>query len=304
MRLDGSWESRGRNPLVAAALLVAGLGALYMLVQSLVLNGWILVDLLRGGLRPPHSGLTGLEAMAGQYRRYRPLILAVLVATQFLIFLAPALLAVRRWHSAGVGAYLGFRRFPAAALPLSLAGTAALLLAVSGLDGWLYSFFPALARWNEASQVLYVDPRPGPLAATLLAIAATPAVCEEVLFRGYFQGTLERRLPSPWPFLVSGTVFALFHQRVLGLPSLLLVGLYLGWVFHRFRALWLTMACHLLYNALILLAVNFPSRLPAALGADGAPGWPVAAGAALLLAAAVYGLARLRPRPAAGEAGG
>ena len=300
MRLDGSWEGRGRNPLVAAVFLVAGLGALYMLVQALVLNGWILLDLLRaGGHRPAGGGAALLEAMAGQYRRYRPLILGVLVATQFLIFLGPALLAVRRWHTAGVGAYLGLRRFPAAALPLSLAGIALLLVAVAWLDGWLFSFFPALARWNEASQALFIDPRPGPLAATLLAIAVTPAICEEVLFRGYFQGTLERRLRSPWPFLVSGAVFALFHQRVLGLPSLLLVGLYLGWVFHRFGALWLTMLCHLLYNALILLAVNFPSRVPAVLGAGLAPGWPAAAGAALLLAAAVWGLARLRPAPAA-----
>jgi len=290
LKLSGSWERRGRNPLVGALLLVVGLGALYMLVQSLLVNGFILADLARRGLQAAR----GLEMFAGLYRRYRPVILIVLTATQFLIFLLLPLLAVRRWHTPDLASYLGLRRLPPAGL-LSLAGILFLLPVSSGIAQWLLSFFPALARWSRVGEALIVDPRPWPLAATLLAIAVTPGLCEEVLFRGYLQRTLQRRLAFPWHFLLSGALFALFHQQVLSLPSLLLVGFYLGFVYHRFGSLYLTMLSHFLYNGVLILLANFPPRWPALFSLEGEFRWPFVAGGAVLLAAVVGIMALIRP---------
>jgi membrane protease YdiL (CAAX protease family) len=279
VKLQGSWERRGRNPLVGAMVLVAGLGAFYFLVQSLVLNGYILIDLFRNRAAGGQPALRGLEAIAELYRRYRPVILAVLAVTQLLIFLLPPLLLIPRWHTSEVGRYLRFCRFSAA-----------------GVGNWLYSFFPELVRWSRVTEALIVDPRPWPLAATILVIAATPAACEEVLFRGYFQRTLERRLAAPWHFLAAGTVFALFHQQVLSLPPLLLVGLYLGYVFFRFHSIYLTMLSHFLYNALLILLANFPPEVPALLDAGGGLRWPFLVGAVVLFAAVILGMVWVRPR--------
>jgi membrane protease YdiL (CAAX protease family) len=303
LRLTGSWERRGRNPLVGALLLVVGLGALYMLAQGLLLNGFILADLARRG--PALQGARGLEVFAQLYRRYRPAILVVLTATQFLIFLLLPLLAIRRWHTADLLSYLGLRRLPPAGL-LSVAGALFLLPVSSGIAQWLLSFFPSLARWGRVGDALIVDPRPWPLAATLLAIAVTPGLCEEVLFRGYLQRTLQRRLAFPWHFLLSGALFALFHQQVLSLPSLLLVGFYLGFVYHRFGSLYLTMLCHFLYNAALILLANFQPGWPALFTLEGNFRWFAVAGAAALLAAAVAVMASLRPpeQPAGGSRGG
>jgi membrane protease YdiL (CAAX protease family) len=292
VKLSGSWERRGRNPLVGALVLVVGLGALYMLVQGLLVNGFILADLARRGRALQAS--RGLEMFAELYRRYRPVILAVLSATQFLIFCLLPLLVIRRWHTPDLPAYLGLRRLPAAGL-LSLAGTLFLLPVASGIAQWLLSFFPALARWSRVGEALIVDPRPWPLAATLLAIAVTPGLCEEVLFRGYLQRTLQRRLAFPWHFLLSGALFALFHQQVLSLPSLLLVGFYLGFVYHRYGSLHLTMLCHFLYNAVLILLANFPPRWPAVFTLENDFCWPVVASSAVLLAAAVAIMALQRP---------
>lgn len=293
-KLPGSWERRGRNPLVGALVLVIGLGAFYMLLQSLVLNGFILVDTLRregwGWGRATTQRLS-LEAVAELYRRYRPLILAVLTATQYLVFLVAPLLVIRRWHTPELARYLRIRRFTVPGLLLSLAGILLLLPVVSWVGQWLYSLFPNLVRLNRATESLLVDPRPWPLAATLLAIAVTPAICEEVLFRGYLQRTLQRRLAAPWHFLLSGGIFALFHQQVLSLPSLLLVGIYLGFVFFRFGSLYLTAFCHFLYNALLILLANFPPTLPWVFTPEGDLRWPVAAGSAVLFAAVAAGMA-------------
>jgi membrane protease YdiL (CAAX protease family) len=296
VKLRGSWERRSRNPLVGALVLVAGLGAFYFLVQSLVLNGYMLVDLIRGRAGANQQGQSVLETIAWVYRRYRPVILIVLAATQLLIFLLPPLLLIPRWHTAEVGRYLRFHRFPLTGLALSFAGTLFLLPLAIGLGQWMYSFFPELARWNEATAPLFVDPRPRSLVATILVIAVVPALCEEVLFRGYFQSTLERRLAAPWHFLVSGTVFALFHQQVLSLLSLLLVGIYLGYVFFRFRSIYLTMICHFLYNALLILLANFSPQAPTLLNAEGGLRWPFLMGAAALFAAVIFGIVRVRPR--------
>jgi len=274
-------------------VLVVGLGALYFLVQSLLLNGYILIDLLRGGARRGQPGQRGLEAIAGMYRHYRPVILAVLAATQLLIFLLPPLLLLPRWHTAEVGRYLRFRRFPPAGLALSLAGTLFLIPLALGVGQWLYSYFPELARWNQVTEALVIDPRPWPLLATVMVIAVIPAVCEEVLFRGYFQSTLERRLAVPWHFLAAGTLFALFHQQVLGLPTLLLVGIYLGFVFFRFHSIYLTMLSHFLYNALLILLANFPQEASRILQAEGSLSWPLLAGAAVTFAAVIFGMVRL-----------
>ncbi len=296
MKLRGSWEGRGRSPLVGALVLVVGLGALYVLVQSLLLNGYILVDLLRGGARRGEPDRRGLEAIAWLYRHYRPVILAVLAATQLAIFLLPPLLLIPRWHTPEVGRYLRFRRFPPAGLALSLAGTLFLIPLVLAAGGWLYSYFPELARWNQVTEALVVDPRPWPLAATLMVIAVTPAVCEEVLFRGYFQSTLERRLPAPWHFLAAGTLFALFHQQVLGLPTLLLVGIYLGYVFFRFQSIYLTMLSHFLYNALLVLLANFPQEASRLLQAGSGLRQSLLIGAAVGFAAVIFGMVRIRAR--------
>jgi membrane protease YdiL (CAAX protease family) len=296
VKLQGSWEGRGRNPLVGALVLVVGLGALYFLVQSLLLNGYILFDLMRGGARGGQPGRRGLEAIAFMYRHYRPVILAVLAATQLLIFLLPPLLLIPRWHTAEVGRYLRFRRFTPAGLALSLAGTLFLIPPVLGLGQWLYGYFPELARWNQVTEALIIDPRPWPLAATLLVIAVTPAVCEEVLFRGYFQSTLERRLAVPWHFLAAGTLFALFHQQVLGLPTLLLVGIYLGYVFFRFQSIYLTMLSHFLYNALLILLANFPQTASRLLRVEAGLGWPLLAGAGAAFAGVIVGMARLQAK--------
>jgi len=294
LKLSGSWERRGRNPLVGALALVVGLGTLYMLVQSLLLNGFILADLARRG--ELLQGRRGLDMFAEMYRRYRPVILAVLTGTQFLIFLLLTLLAVRRWHTPDLPSYLGLRRFPPAGL-LALAGTLFLLPVSSGIASWLLSYFPALERWSRVGESLIVDPRPWPLAATLFAIAVTPGLCEEVLFRGYLQRTLQRRLAFPWHFLVSGGLFALFHQQVLSLPSLLIVGFYLGFVYSCFGSLYPTMLSHFLYNSVLILLANFPPRWPAVFTLEGDFRGFVVAGAAVLLAAAAAGMSLLRPRP-------
>ena len=258
--LDGSWEQTRRNPLTIVIIFVLAIGSFYFLLQSLLLNGYIFLDQALG------RGNTGtgsfLEQLQLIYSRYRVMILIVLAVTQFAIFLVPTLAAVRRWHSSASGGYLGLTRFSLPGVVAGVVGTVSVLLPIEWLSSQIYSLFPGLRGLGEAQNVLVVAESPFHLVLVLFAIGFTPAVCEEILFRGYLQRTLQRKMDTPWHFLLSGAIFALFHQQLLGLPALVVMGAFLGLLLYRFHSLYVTIISHLLYNTILVLLSNYPRVVP------------------------------------------
>ncbi|HUX11684.1 MAG TPA: type II CAAX endopeptidase family protein [Spirochaetia bacterium] len=267
MEFDGRWERDGRNPLAAALLLVIGAGTFYFLAQSLLLNGYIMFDelLRKDVVSSPDLG----TAMRETYRRYRVPILTVLALTQFLLLFLVTITRVRVWHTRKAFAYLGFTKFPVGGILLGVAGVLTLLPAVEYLGHLIYSLVPNLRNFGDSTSPLVTATTPGEYALILFAIAVTPAICEETLFRGYFQRTLQRRMSAPWHYLLSGTLFALFHQRVLSLPSLILVGVYLGFLFSRYNSIYTTMASHFAYNGTLIVLANSALRTSRFVNADG-----------------------------------
>ena len=67
------------------------------------------------------------------------------------------------------------------------------------------------------------------LALSILTMAALPAVCEELLFRGFVLSAWESR-GTAFAIGVSAVLFALIHGNLYGLPVYLLVGGIAGFV--------------------------------------------------------------------------
>jgi membrane protease YdiL (CAAX protease family) len=96
--------------------------------------------------------------------------------------------------------------------------------------------------------------RLGPV-ASLFVIAVTPAVLEEIVFRGMLQGRLLALLGARTGWIVTAAVFALAHGASPALPLLFGIGLYLGWLRERSGSLLPGMLMHFCYNgALVLIA--------------------------------------------------
>ena len=91
----------------------------------------------------------------------------------------------------------------------------------------------------------------------LLAFAAlTPALCEEVLFRGLLLNTLLRRHSPPVAIGVSALVFSVLHwtpAAAARVAPTFLLGLILGWAVWRSRSLWIGVLVHLVYNTTLLV---------------------------------------------------
>ncbi|HMB00181.1 MAG TPA: CPBP family intramembrane glutamic endopeptidase, partial [Spirochaetota bacterium] len=175
-----------------------------------------------------------------------------------------------KWHTNRWKAYLKYKKFNPLALPLSILGTAAIIPMVLKLNQLYKYFFPVMEKLKSLSRPLFAVNSHFDIILLLLTVCITPAVCEEALFRGYFQRTLERRWKIFIAIPVSGLLFALFHKSPLGLPVLTVVGIYLGLLFYAFDSLWISMFTHLLYNALIIAVTNIPAaQMPLVFNSSG-----------------------------------
>jgi membrane protease YdiL (CAAX protease family) len=288
--MDGTWERPGRSPAIGSAIIVLVLGSLYFVIGNLgsavIIMGRLLSTLSSRGLSLTGSGGTaGIKGIADYFRGFyaenRAWILILTDACQWGILFGWGMAWTKKGFTRRVAAYARYDTFPA---PMILAGILGALLIVPAFDVISRAtdrLFPSLREWSAASAALYAWGSPAEAALVFGSICLTPAVCEEFLFRGVFQRGLERGLPFPWHFILSGTVFALYHQSPLGLFSLIPVGVFLGLLYWASSSIWPGMVFHALYNALILLLVNGKIPLPAWAVSGDYFSWPVWAVCAL-----------------------
>lgn len=108
---------------------------------------------------------------------------------------------------------------------------------------------------EQLMQVLTIHtPLEGVLIAVGVVLAA--AVCEEAVFRGYCQSSLQARLGGWESIALTALLFAAFHLEPAGLPTYLLLGAWLGWLRYAGGTLWLPILAHGANNLLALIQVN------------------------------------------------
>ncbi len=168
-----------------------------------------------------------------------------LIATEFVLILAPALLWLRaRKVPLRVG--LRLRRLPVLTAGLCLALGFATFLFSAVIEGVMAQLT------GMASVPMSQGALPsGTLKSILffIALGISAPLCEEVLFRGAIQGAYEAR---HWPrtaMLMTGLMFAFYHFRLSGLPALLPVALILCFAVWRTGSLFAGMLIHFGVNA-------------------------------------------------------
>lgn len=113
--------------------------------------------------------------------------------------------------------------------------------------------------WNMALNALGLQsiggiPAPDSERALILSIlvnAAFPAVCEELLFRGFVLPAWETR-GTAFAIGVTAALFALLHGNVFGLPAYLLVGAVAGYATFALDTVYAGIVYHTFYNAACL----------------------------------------------------
>jgi CAAX protease family protein len=170
-------------------------------------------------------------------------------------FLGLALLAwfLARLHTARPAEMLRLRKSELGVTALSLLGWVALFPVVQWTGVTMEALpWPEGIREFEQLQIDLIervlDTDLG-FFFTLIAMAVTPAICEEMFFRGYIQRQSERLFRTWLPAVVfTGVVFGLYHLRLTQAVPLSMLGVYMAYVVWRSDSLIPGMLVHLANN--------------------------------------------------------
>ena len=199
-------------------------------------------------------------------------------AGQILFFLFPAVLFARG-KTSSVKDALRLRKVPFATLlrvtliALVAPGAGALIMQLT--QPWLSRYFADWLSILEGleEQMLRAETT-GDLVRNFLVLALIVPVCEEVLFRGAFQGTLERRGPAR-AILWSALMFAVVHLNPFHFIVLFLLGAGMGLMVWRTGSILPAIVWHAVNNAAAVLLAGLGET-------DVEPSWWINGGLTLL----------------------
>ena len=176
--------------------------------------------------------------------------------------LIPALLFARL-HSRNGAGFLRLRSADVRLVVLSIVGLVALVPVVQWIGGVFDSLpWPEFIREFEQAQMDLIERillQDFTVMFALSMMALTPAVCEEILFRGYIQRQAERSMGVLGGILFSGLIFGLYHLRPTQAVPLGILGIYLAYLTWRSGSIIPAIIVHFANNAFAVALGRFAS---------------------------------------------
>ena len=210
--------------------------------------------------------------------------LVSLLVMQYGFFLLPVVLAAVMWR-------MNVRETFSLRIPRAGPLMASALL---GLSAWTFASGvllrvapPPESLVRALEKMIRLTDQGAPLWVVWLVVAATPAICEEALFRGFIMNGLRRLGPVP-AIGISALLFGIAHASIYRLLPTFFLGVVLGIVVWRSGSLVCGMVAHALNNGLLASLSEFPvlgQALGLEPGADALPWTPTLVGTATALAA-------------------
>jgi hypothetical protein len=246
----GSWERSGRSINAAATLGLLGIGVFYFNAQGIL----VLIAIGLAHLSAPALDFSGdfMERLSSATKLYAGPIRIAIVVSQYLFMLLPAWWLVKRWHTVNVRDYVRFKRSSIWEILLAVIGTLAILPAGNYIANELTRRLNIPDTLLKINAELFTAHSFHEFIWLVFVIAFTPALCEEIFFRGFVQRTFERTMQEKSVLLI-GVVFGLFHMQPLGLITLSLLGVVLGYFYYRSKSLLPAMAAHFTNNFVVIL---------------------------------------------------
>jgi len=179
--------------------------------------------------------------------------------------------------------------------PVSLLGTLLLCFGTLGLGVWAgmvqARYFPESIEIAQAlKKILDIKEANVSPWVMFLLIAASPAICEELLFRGMILSSLKQRLRSWQTVMIVALLFAIAHMNLFRFLPTFILGLSLSFIVVRTGSIFLSMIAHGVNNGFVLSLVCFPALAAhfSWLGGKGLflPAWATAGSIALAIAGA------------------
>ncbi len=176
------------------------------------------------------------------------------VLTQWLIILLPAL--VMLWYfKVDFKTSLKLKSFKLKSLLGSLLIWAGLFIIIIVLTEWQASFLPEIEALGE--QMAELMKQRG-LLFGILAIAISPAICEELLFRGVLLSAGEDEINHRCLIILVALLFAVFHLSIFRLLPTFILGAFLTYIVYYTGSVIIGVIIHFVHN-LVLFLITFYS---------------------------------------------
>jgi sodium transport system permease protein len=172
-----------------------------------------------------------------------------LLATQYLGMLG-LVVVLARMTGRSFSGMVALRRPPATALMGAVLIGVSAWAAVAILSEWLVPVPKEVLE--HLRKALLPEHHGRGLFASLLLVAVTPALCEEVLFRGVVLRGLATRLAPAAAIVITGVLFGMFHLDVWRLLPTTALGILLSWVAYQSRSLYPSMLVHFINNGMLV----------------------------------------------------
>jgi len=112
---------------------------------------------------------------------------------------------------------------------------------------------PASKALEEFSKQMEAQFAEQPLWVMIVLLAVVPAVCEELLFRGFLLSGLSAGMRK-WPAIIAaGAIFGVFHFILDRVPITALMGILLGYICWQSRSIFPGMLVHAMHNSAMIV---------------------------------------------------
>lgn len=187
-----------------------------------------------------------------------------------ILFIGLATFVVTKLHTAGEGVFSYLRMSWTQSTLRYIIFGGLLILAIQPVViylGFLNSLLPIpdfftdlqAGQYEMIQNFLTSD---GILLFGLLNIALVPAICEEILFRGYVLRSFEKSWGIITAVLISGLVFGIFHIQLGNLLPLAILGIILALMTWLSGSIWPAVVAHFINNgAAVVAGSNFPELM-------------------------------------------
>lgn len=114
----------------------------------------------------------------------------------------------------------------------------------------------ALPRTQSSAEILAFTPTTFIL--VFLAYAILTPILEEIIFRGGLFQAFANKFNTPLAIMASSTLFMLVHSfSPLIMPGIFVAGLFLAYLYQKYRSIYAPISLHIFINGINVLAVNF-----------------------------------------------
>lgn len=165
---------------------------------------------------------------------------------------------------------------------------------------WINSFVPAPQSWLDIQETMSEMitnflKSDSSLLLGLLHIGLVPAVCEEIMFRGYLQRSMEKSVGIWGGIIITGFLFGLYHLQITNLLPLAFLGIVLCYITYVSNSIIPAMVAHLVNNGGQVIASSYyPEMLDETITPQTEMPWLLIFASIVLSSAIVYGLYKIK----------